>query len=99
MSTQITSPIDNLLVRFSWDYGRMGKVRGMFITTRAELEAGYGQRVNFGEALGKHSDVSGELSEGDIQIVTDDQEFLAKMEAYTGRNVSGYNPFDYMDMD
>ena len=56
----------------------------------------------FGEILGKHSEVSGDI-EGlgnDINIVTDDQEFIAKFESIMGSGtVSGYNPFCYINDD
>lgn len=99
MTDAITNPNDNILVKFRWDCGRMGKVEGMFITTRAALADGYGKQVYFGEILGKHSEVYGPLEKGDITIVTEDQEFLAKMIEYVGYEVSGYNPFSYMNQD
>lgn len=92
----ISFDTDNILVKFHWDCGRMGDVDGMFITTRAQLAQAMGKHVDFGEILGKHSEIYGELSEGDITIVTDDQDFLAKMQGYVGCDVSGYNPLKHM---
>lgn len=74
----------------------MGHVEGLFVTTREELAAAYGRDVEFGEVLGKHSDIRGVLEEKDITVVTDDQDFIAKLVEYVGGQVSGYNPLSYL---
>jgi hypothetical protein len=105
VSVQTAAPVANtdpnaqVLVRFKWTCGRQGNVEGLFVTTRAELTAAYGKNVYFGEILGKHSEVYGTLDEGDITILTDDAEFVAKLVSITGSSVSGYNPFEYMRSD
>jgi hypothetical protein len=86
----------DILVRFKWGCGRMGNVEGMFVTTRATLAASYGKQVYFGEILGKHSEVYGELNESDITVLTDDAVFLAKFTELLGRDISGYNPLSYL---
>lgn len=88
-----------LLIQFSWDCGRSGVVEGLFVSTPQALTQGLGQPVYFGEILGKHSDVYGRLEAGDLRIVTDDADFIAKLVGYLGHSVSGYNPFDYMRSD
>ena len=51
----------------------------------------------FGEILGKHSEVYGELSEGDFELKTNDQEFIEKFEDIFRENYSqGYNPLEYL---
>lgn len=87
-----------VIARFYWDCGRMGEVDGLFVTTKEALEAAYGREVYFGEILGKHSEVSGTLDPGDITILTEDQDFIAKfIEIIGDDNVSGYNPLDYIE--
>ena len=86
-----------ILVAFHWDYGRQGNVDGLFITTRAKLDACIGQQVYFGEILGKHSDVEGILSAKDFAVKSKDQDFIYKLEEIIGSDtISGYNPFSYM---
>lgn len=85
-----------LLVKFRWDCGRQGDVDGLFIVEKDVLEKSYGKSVYFGEILGKHSEVQGTLDQGDITVKSDDQEFIAKVEELLGSDLSGYNPFDYM---
>jgi hypothetical protein len=86
-----------LLVSFLWDVGRMGAVEGLFITTQEELDKAYGKQVYFGEILGKHSEVQGTLSPEDIKVKSDDQDFIAKLEELLGKNISGYNPLQYLE--
>jgi hypothetical protein len=87
-----------VIARFYWDCGRMGEVDGLFVTTKEALESAYGKDIYFGEILGKHSEVSGTLDEGDITILTEDQDFITKfIEIMGDDNVSGYNPLDYIE--
>ena len=89
-----------VIARFYWDCGRMGSVDGMFVTTKAALEAAYGKDVYFGEILGKHSDIYGTLDENDIEIVTEDQDFIEKfIEILGDGDISGYNPLSYLSLD
>ena len=84
------------IYEFYWDCGRMGEISGMFIAEKSEVEKSIGKDVDFGEALGKHSQVDGTLGEEDLSIKTDDQEFIAKFEEIMGEGtISGYNPLDY----
>lgn len=85
-----------ILVQFSWDFGRQGDVDGLFVTTEEKIEAAYGKHVSLGEALGKHSEVYGDLERKDITIVSEDQEFIDKLVALLGTNISGYNPLDHI---
>lgn len=87
----------SVLVRFFWDCGRMGDVEGLFVTTEEALEKAYGKHVSFGEILGKHSEVYGTLKREDITLVTDDQEFIDRIVALLGCDLSGYNPLDKIE--
>lgn len=80
------------LWKLHFSAGRSGTLHGMFVATDEEIEAAMGQHLEFGEVLGKHSDVAGPLEASDITRVTDDQEFITKFEEYECS--SGYNPLD-----
>lgn len=75
----------------------MGEVEGIFTCEKEQLEKAYGKEVYFGEILGKHSEISGELNEEDITILSEDQDFIRKFEEILGAGtVSGYNPLSYL---
>jgi len=81
------------LFRFHWDCGRMGDLEGVFVAEKSKVESIIGTEVYFGEVLGKHSEVFGELEKDDVEMVTDNQEFI---EIFENLNLqSGYNPLDY----
>ena len=87
-----------VIAQFYWDCGRMGDVEGLFVCNKKDLEAAYGKEVYFGEILGKHSEVSGTFNEGDITILTEDQDFIAKfIEIMGSGDISGYNPLSYLN--
>lgn len=85
------------LYRFYWDCGRQGDVEGLFIATREEVLGSVGREAYFGEILGKHSEVFGELSLGDFELVSEDQEKIEWIEELLGTSISGYNPLDYLE--
>ena len=86
------------LYRFAWDFGRHGVVTGLFIEEEARVQSAIGHYAYFGEILGKHSDVEGELQEGDITVLTDDQAFIEKANEL-GIVPHGYNPLDHIEVD
>lgn len=69
------------LYKFKWDCGRMGVVDSLFIAAEEDVEKAIGAQVDFGEILGKHSNVYGTLNQTDLTVVSDDQEFIEKLEA------------------
>ena len=86
------------IYEFYWDCGRMGNVDGLFIADKEIVEKAIGKHVYFGEILGKHSEVSGTLDENDLEIMSEDQEFIKKFEEVLGKDFSqGCNPLDYID--
>lgn len=87
------------LYRFFWDCGRMGDVEGLFVADDEEVKKALGQRVYFGEILGKHSEICGTLNEGDLTVKSEDQEFIEKLVALLGCDISGYNPLSYMESE
>jgi hypothetical protein len=86
--------MSEILVEFYWDCGRSGELTGLFVTTKEKLESLYGKEAYFGEALGKHSEISGTLSEDDFTIRTDNQEFIKLFDELVGDQ--GFNPFNYV---
>lgn len=84
------------LYDFHWNRGRMGDVTGRFLATPEEVNVCIGKEINFGEILGKHSDVGGILEEKDIKLVTSDLTFISMAETLGIDLSSGYNPLDYL---
>ena len=90
----------NILVRFRQSFGRMGSLSSLFVCARDEYDSIIGQWAHFGEALGKHSEISCELSADNLTIVSDDQERIAWLVGVIGSaNISGRNPIDYIAID
>ena len=86
------------LYKFSWDCGRMGVLTGLFIAEESEIDALVGKHIYFGEVLGKHSEISGKLEAGDLEVKSDDQDFINKLIKIMGDGtISGFNPLDYYD--
>lgn len=86
-----------IIVEFFVDYGRSGDISGVFTTTQAELDAAIGGYFDFGEALGKHSEVTGRLTAAMVTVKSSDQDFIAKFEEVLGAGtISGYNPVEYI---
>lgn len=83
------------IYRFTWDCGRSGRLRSIFVAERDEVVRAGGKKVYFGEVLGKHSDVYGTLEIGDIEFVSDDAADVETFERL--RLATGYNPLDYLD--
>lgn len=87
----------NVIAKFYWDCGRMGEVDGIFVTTKEAINAAIGKEIYFGEILGKHSEVYGTLNEDEIEILSEDQDFIAKFVEILGDGtISGYNPLEYL---
>jgi hypothetical protein len=77
------------IYRFAWDWRRMGEISGIFVATKEEVDALLGQKVYFGECLGKHSEVNDFISAGDIKLVSDAQEDVSmfeRLQLETGKN-------------
>lgn len=81
------------------DCGRMGNLEGLFIADDAEVKESIGKEVYFGEVLGKHSEVSGVLEEGELTVVSEDQNKIEWLSELLGDNLSGFNPLDYIQDD
>lgn len=69
------------LYKFYEDCGRLGELSGLFFVSEKEeekLKKCYGQLITFYECLGKHSEVSVEITENNLSLLTDDQNFLER---------------------
>lgn len=81
--------------KLNFGCGRMGKLEGLFIATKEEvahlIECPY--KVYFGEVLGKHSEVFGEIEEKEVTLVSDDPNVVKVVEDHSLTN--GFDPFDY----
>ena len=82
------------LYKFYWDCGRQGSLGGVFIADDEEIKKNLGKRLYFSEPFGKHSEVDGTLDEGNLTILTDDQDFIKKFEELKCSN--GRNPLNYI---
>ena len=88
---------DKVLVRFDQDFGRSGELNGLFICKWGELQDAMGCTAYFGEVLGKHSDVSCEINDDNCKVVTNDQDFINKLESFIGKDtISGWNPLSVL---
>lgn len=88
--------MNKYLWKFYWDCGRSGSLSGLFVATENEIKEAIGREVYFGEVLGKHSEVYGQLEEGDITRVNLDSETVEKVEKVLGETWSGWNPLHYV---
>lgn len=84
------------LYKFEKDCGRMGKLEGLFIAEVDKVDELIESEVevHFGEALGKHSDVSVIMSDDNLTLVTTEENVIKVIEDYNLEN--GYNPFNYI---
>lgn len=85
------------LYQFYWECGRQGSLEGLFIADEQEVEKSIGQEVYFGEVLGKHSEVYGDLKEGDISEIEIPEDVVSILESKLGKTISGYNPLVYLE--
>ena len=85
----------------------MGDLSGEFICDDAIIERVLGTKIYFGEVLGKHSEIYGDLSRDDLSehkdVTEDDCKTVIRilglekswegMDCYT---IGGYNPIEYV---
>lgn len=82
------------LYSFEWSTP-YGDINGLFISNDEEIKANLGSRLYFSECLGKHSEHAGPLEKDDLEVLTEDQEFINKFEKIIGKSF-GYNPLNYI---
>ena len=77
------------------DCGRNGSIEGLFVSPTSPV----GLYCEFGEVLGNNPDVRVTIVEGDINIVSEDQDKINWLVNILGYSLSGYNPFQYARED
>ena len=80
------------IYRLFVDCGRSRDLEGIFESTPEAVKDLIGKTVNFGEVLGKHSEVIVTFEEDEIIFLTDDQDFINKAKLYN-MIPTGINPF------
>lgn len=87
------------LYKLHVDYGRSGCLSGLFIAEKENMDKLVEDKtiIYFGDVLGKHSDIHGELTNEDFTMVTDDVNVIKLVRDYKLEN--GPNPFHYVDLD
>lgn len=74
-------------------FGRMGDLDGIFVTSHAEIEELEGKIVEFGEVLGKHSDIRYEIDMNDFTCVSTKK---SEINFFLRLGLSnGWNPIEY----
>ena len=87
--------MEKLLVKYNQDL-YYGVLSGLFITTEKELERLKVDDCEFGDVLGKHSDVVVNTFDY-CEIMSYDQDLIHDLETvFTGGMISGYNPINYL---
>lgn len=85
------------LYRFFWDAGRMGQIESLFFATEEQIEKMLGAEINFGEVLGKHSEVYGTVEREDLEEIILSEDVLKELHFVFGKHICGYNPLDYIE--
>ena len=87
------------LYSFELDWGRMGSLEGLFIAEEKDVKDIIGKNVQFGEVLGKHSDVYDIMTEDMFAEIELPENVVKMLEEKIGSTLSGYNPFDFLEED
>ena len=82
------------LYKFKWDCGRAGTVEGLFFADDRFVDKALGNEVFFGEILGKHSEVYGELEEDDLKRISLPINIKDYLKDELGNPIMGYNPLE-----
>lgn len=74
--------VKKCLYRYTQSFGRMGALEGIFSATEEQVAKMKGKELYLGEVLGKHSEVYGAINDETLELLTQDQEFIAQAEVY-----------------
>ena len=99
METTQSMKNNKAIYKLHFDCRRMGVLLGIFVADKDEMNEliKSGKEIYFGEVLGKHSEISGPIEEGDLTLVTDDPAIVEIFVKYDME--TGYNPFNYIDRE
>ncbi len=88
--------LNKVLVKYKQDL-YYGVLEGLFITTKDDLDKLKHDDVDFGECLGKHSEVILNNTFDYCEVISYDQDLISDLETvFYSTNISGYNPLDYL---
>lgn len=79
--------------KWAWDCGRMGNLDGLFVADEQDVADAAGKDVYFGEVLGKHSEVYGELKAEEFTELSADDAVVAFVKEH---GPFGWNPLGYI---
>jgi len=74
----------------------MGELEGLFSATPSDIAFLDGKALDFGDALGKHSEIYFQFEINQIEVVSEDQEFIKKFNEILPEGV-GTNPFNGLE--
>lgn len=92
-----SNPNKRSIYKYYLNCGRMGNLEGVFIARPNDIQKNLGKRVEFGECLGKHSEIFTNFDMSQLTFVTDDQKVIDLFEKHDLS--SGYNPFHYINKE
>ena len=80
---------------YKWNchFGRMGDLEGLFVATESGVAAAIGKRAYFGEVLGKHSEVYGDLEASEFTVLSEEKSVV---EFVREHGPFGFNPLAYV---
>lgn len=84
------------LYKFYKNFGRMGSLEGLFVASDRQISNLRGKGLDFGEALGKHSEICFAFEMDQIEIVSEDPAFVTKFHEILPYGF-GTVPFDGLD--
>ena len=88
------------LYHFEWYCGRQGMVESLFLATEEMVDWIIGKEVNFGEVLGKHSEIYGEIEEKEITKINISNDSIKEIGFELDSDTwIGYNPFEYVSVE
>jgi hypothetical protein len=76
--------------KWEWDCG-WGSLEGVFVATPEQIKSIVGQEADFGEVLGKHSEVTGTLEADEFEVISE----VSSVIEFIREHPFGYNPLDY----
>lgn len=88
--------MNKYLWKFHWNCGRSGSLDGLFVATEQEVEDMIGCEAYFGEVLGKHSEVYGQIEQNDIRKLDVSSDSVEEVSKVLGNTWSGFNPMNYV---
>lgn len=92
--------MDKKLFEMHVNYGRMGDLDGLFVSTQKKVDALAGKNVYFGEVLGKHSEIDVDFEDHlpEFEVKSEDREFIKKLVEVVGsETISGFNPVEIFE--